>query len=390
MTIKIAHLADTHLGYRQYGLFEREDDFYESFENVIDDIIEKDVDYVLHCGDLFEHPKPPIPALLVAQKCFNKLMENDIEVYVIAGNHDILQRRHTALPQELFENDKFHIVSTKDNQFILDEDIYLTGLPYIQKVHESTVKEMLDELAIETRHHKHSIVMLHGGVAKLFNFECEFENETIPEGFDYYAMGHIHERKMDTFKNGILCYPGSTDINNKGEIAEYEKNGKGYVLLTVDDDIRAEYVNIEVERKIIAENVKYYDLNKRLDELRVIIEDILSNTTKKPIVILNIQEGSFERSEVSEKVYDKIGDLCLSIKLSYEPTIIDGGVEDPKKLLSHHEALSEEIEGHIGKEHIVWGISLYENLSKQNLEGALESSEKFFEEHYKKEQDDDN
>ena len=28
MTIKIAHLADTHLGYRQYGLQEREDDFH--------------------------------------------------------------------------------------------------------------------------------------------------------------------------------------------------------------------------------------------------------------------------------------------------------------------------------------------------------------------------
>ena len=33
MTIKIAHLADTHLGYRQYGLQEREDDFYDSFIN---------------------------------------------------------------------------------------------------------------------------------------------------------------------------------------------------------------------------------------------------------------------------------------------------------------------------------------------------------------------
>ena len=38
--MKFAHLADTHLGYRQYGLFEREKDFYEVFEKVIDKIIE--------------------------------------------------------------------------------------------------------------------------------------------------------------------------------------------------------------------------------------------------------------------------------------------------------------------------------------------------------------
>ena len=41
MTIKIAHMADTHLGYKQYGLNERENDFYKTFEKIIDDIKNK-------------------------------------------------------------------------------------------------------------------------------------------------------------------------------------------------------------------------------------------------------------------------------------------------------------------------------------------------------------
>ena len=49
--MKFAHLADTHLGYRQYGLFEREKDFYEVFDKVIDKIIEEKVDFVVHSGD---------------------------------------------------------------------------------------------------------------------------------------------------------------------------------------------------------------------------------------------------------------------------------------------------------------------------------------------------
>ena len=31
MTIKIAHMADTHLGYKQYGLNDLENDFYKTF-----------------------------------------------------------------------------------------------------------------------------------------------------------------------------------------------------------------------------------------------------------------------------------------------------------------------------------------------------------------------
>ena len=49
--MKFAHLSDTHLGYRQFGLNEREKDFYEVFELIIDKIIEENVDFVIHSGD---------------------------------------------------------------------------------------------------------------------------------------------------------------------------------------------------------------------------------------------------------------------------------------------------------------------------------------------------
>ena len=52
--MKFAHLADTHLGYRQFGLLEREKDFYEVFDKIIDKIIEEKVDFVIHSGDLFD------------------------------------------------------------------------------------------------------------------------------------------------------------------------------------------------------------------------------------------------------------------------------------------------------------------------------------------------
>ncbi|MEM3252505.1 MAG: metallophosphoesterase, partial [Thermoplasmata archaeon] len=59
------HISDTHLGYRQYMLGERETDFYDSFEKVIDLAREEHVDMIVHSGDIFETSRPPNQALKV-------------------------------------------------------------------------------------------------------------------------------------------------------------------------------------------------------------------------------------------------------------------------------------------------------------------------------------
>ncbi len=384
MTIKIAHIADTHLGYRQYGLTEREKDFYDIFKKIVDDIIEKDVDYVIHCGDLFEQPKPPIDALLTAQECFNKLFEHDIPVYVIGGNHDILQRRETSLPQELYTNDKFHIFTTKDNYTILNDEIFLSGLPYISKNNEKAVKQLLEELVEKSKGYKHKIVMLHGSVSEFFEFNPEFELETIPEGFDYYAMGHLHKRIMTEFRNGILSYPGSTEINNAGEISDYHKSRKGYNIITIENDkLNPEYIDIELERKTIRKNIKYPELDNELEKLEnKINNEILTKTDKKPILILNIVEGDFERSEVAKRIYDKLGEISLSIRLTYAPTeLIDesiGGIDDD---ITAEYLLDEKLEKY-GKDVQVLGLELYKNLSIKNISEAKKISDRFYEEVY--------
>jgi len=76
--MKFAHLADNHLGYRQYNLQEREKDFYNNFVEVIDKIIEERVDFVVHSGDLFEFPKPPIEALLTVLEGLRRLKDRGI------------------------------------------------------------------------------------------------------------------------------------------------------------------------------------------------------------------------------------------------------------------------------------------------------------------------
>lgn len=386
MTIKIAHMADTHLGYRQYGLIEREEDYYDNFKKITNDIIEKKVDYVIHCGDLFEQPKPPIKALLTAQECFTKMIENGIEIFVIAGNHDIQQRRKTVLPQELYLNDKFHILSTKNNNVTLKEDIFLAGIPYLQKSYEEKIKEILYELASKAEVHKHKILMLHGATNKNFDFNPEFENDTIPIGFDYYALGHIHQRIIEkNFHDGVLSYPGSTEIKDRGEIKEYEDNKKGYNLLTIDDEINLEYVNIQVERKFIDKSIKYPELDESLDELENEIKNnILVHYEKKPVVILTVKEGKFDRSDVASRVYEILEDLTLIIRLSYQPSDDDdesGG--EPVIELSPEEIIKNELEEKYEDESIgQFGVELYSALAKNNTSDAEEITKEYYYKRY--------
>lgn len=386
---KIAHIADTHLGYRQYGLIEREEDFYEAFRNIIDDIIKQDVDYVIHAGDLFEHSKPPVKALLEAQRGFEKLKEHNIPVYAIAGNHDMMQRSKTTIPQELFSNDNFHILSTKNYSVVLDDDIYLAGLPFLGREYQKTVAKRLMKIQEESEKYPYRILMLHGSIEKYFEIEPEFTLDMVPAGFNYYAMGHIHQKKEDRFKGGILSYPGSTERKSKAEAKEYnDGRTKGYSLITIDhvnDEIDYQFRHVKLKRKFILRNIDYPKLDISLNKLHDEILDIIDeNQSNLPVVILNIRHGNFERSEVSEKIHEKLDDITLNIRIEYNP--IDDMTDDIESYeemnLEPEYFIRQRLTQELGSEEIATlGINLYKNLP-ENIDEAFLIAEDFFKEQY--------
>jgi DNA repair exonuclease SbcCD nuclease subunit len=86
--VTLLHTADTHLGYRQYHRPEREADFREAFYEVIEAAIARDVDAVVHAGDLFNSSRPGIEALSDALEGLKRLAAADIPFLSIVGNHD--------------------------------------------------------------------------------------------------------------------------------------------------------------------------------------------------------------------------------------------------------------------------------------------------------------
>ena len=102
--MQFVHMADTHLGYRQYGLSERETDFLDVFDQAIDEVVRERPDFAVHSGDLFEYSRPPTRALLTAQKGIFRLKNANIPIYAIAGNHDIVMKKNALPPQILFKD----------------------------------------------------------------------------------------------------------------------------------------------------------------------------------------------------------------------------------------------------------------------------------------------
>ena len=94
--MRIAHLADMHLGFRQFqrldasGVNQREVDVAAAFRRAVDAVIAQRPDAVVLAGDLFHSVRPTNRAIIEAFTGLRRLREAlpAAPVVLIAGNHD--------------------------------------------------------------------------------------------------------------------------------------------------------------------------------------------------------------------------------------------------------------------------------------------------------------
>ncbi|MCK4522256.1 MAG: metallophosphoesterase, partial [Nanoarchaeota archaeon] len=93
--MKFAHLADCHIGsWRDPKL---RDVNTKAFIKAVDICIEKNVDFILISGDLFNTSLPAIDNLKQAVIKLKELKDKNISVYIIAGSHDFSPSGKTIL-----------------------------------------------------------------------------------------------------------------------------------------------------------------------------------------------------------------------------------------------------------------------------------------------------
>ena len=377
--MKFAHLADTHLGYRQFGLYEREKDFYEVFERIIDRIIEEKVDFVIHSGDLFDNARPSPLALFTVQKALIKLKNANIPIFAIAGNHDTVMRKGAIPPQVLFKKFGLKVISPINTNYMF-EDVFIAGLPFYPSSQDKNLKNKLSELSKKAANHEKSILVLHQGIDKYFNLQYELEIGDVPDNFNYYAMGHLHNYINDDFGKGKLVYPGSSEVWKTTELGDYRKNGKGFVIVDFDSaKPSVTRIKIDLPREFIEKTLDYDTLAHGVEE----IKDTIKDFDKKPILNLTV-ENVTSTTAAYDLITEELDDLSLMVR----PKFITPGEEnidliiDKENALGPIEVLSSRLESYDDEDITKLAIELYNLLSKDEIEESRQLIDEFYKERY--------
>ena len=296
--MKFSHISDTHLGLIQYGLEEREQDIYDSFNQAIDISIENKVDFVIFAGDIFHTPNPSGTAILQMANALKRLRQNEIESFFVLGEHDISRVRATPIPY-VYHNLEFSKYIGRGEP-VYYKDVMIVGLDKIRKNEMTGLEEKFEEIeSLASKHNGHKILVLHQGITEVNKFAGEVNSTDLPKNFTYYAMGHLHDKFIKHYDHlkGPLAYPGSTEMTTSEGIKETEK---GFFMVDISgEESRPEWIKLDT-RPQFSTKIEFSDIDSEINELN----EKISQLEKKPVIEIKIHGENLEREVIEGKILD--------------------------------------------------------------------------------------
>ena len=291
--MKFSHISDTHLGLVQYGLEEREQDIYNSFNQAIDISINDKVDFVIFAGDVFHTPTPSGTAILQMANALKRLKQNGIESFFVLGEHDISRIRTTPIPY-VYHNLEFSKYIGREEP-VYYKNVMIIGLDKIRKNEMDGLEEKFSKIeSLASKHDGHKILVLHQGITEVNKFAGEINSTDLPKNFTYYAMGHLHDKFLKQYEHlkGPLVYPGSTDMtSNQGDVE------KGFFEVDISEmDAKPEWKKLDTRLQII-EKIEFEKIDSKIQELN----EKISKLEKKPIIKIKIKGDNLERDVIESK-----------------------------------------------------------------------------------------
>ena len=232
--MKFVHAADLHIDSPLRGLEHYEGAPVErvrlatrsALENLVKVCIEEEASFLVVAGDLFDYDWRDFNTALFVVKQIQLLKRNGIAVYVIRGNHDSRDEMSYRVPWP----DNLKLLSHQDPETVLREDLGVAvhGMSFPKReLRENLVprypKPVADLLNIGLLHTNATGNLDHDSYAP-----CSV-NELVGKGYDYWALGHIHQHAVLHDDGPRVVYAGNTQGRHIREPGE-----KGCVVATVE------------------------------------------------------------------------------------------------------------------------------------------------------------
>lgn len=323
--MKFVHLSDLHLGKRVNGYSMIEDQKYILLKilNVID---EQKAEAVVIAGDVYDKPIPPTEAVQLFDDFLFRLVERNLQILVISGNHDSPER--IAFGSRFMDKSGVHMsqVYNGKNDLVELKDKYgkvnFYMLPFVKP---SNVRRFFEDEEINTYTDAVRVAVSHMNVNKkarnviithqFVTGAQRSESETIAVGgtdnvdsyvfddFDYVALGHIHG-PQNVGKNTVR-YCGTplkysfSEISHKKSVTIVEMKEKGNVKVSTVElipkldmrEIKGTYEELTFK--------KNYENTNTEDYLHIILtdeEDVVDAVAKLRCVYPNLMKLDYDNT----------------------------------------------------------------------------------------------
>jgi DNA repair exonuclease SbcCD nuclease subunit len=233
-------------------------DVQEAYGRAVDAILERDVDLVIHSGDVFDSVRPATHVIIGFLKQTARItLDRGIPYLVVAGNHETPRLRTTAAaleyanlvnayPAHGFEMDYREIeVGDLVVGVTLVPHGALFGMGAATPVRGADINVLVTHgmvPGLEARQHEMGEANLQPGI--------------ISGGFDYVALGHyheFHEHKPNAY------YAGATERFGFGEV----ESKPGFAILEFDSHglVGVEHVEIEARTMLDLPKISARDMD---------------------------------------------------------------------------------------------------------------------------------
>lgn len=268
--MKILHTSDLHIG-KYIGTYDLKEDTEYVLNQVVDTAIRERVEVVLISGDVFDRPNPSEEAIKMYVSFLKNLLDKNIKVIAISGNHDSgirLSAYKDILGKGYFVEGEFNSpmrkVSLNDEYGPVNFYMLPFFTPFIVKSnlklekglenYDLAMDEIIKRENIDTS--QRNIILAHqfvagfkfGGSEEDFSYSNGDEKNVAGVGiisldkfqnFDYVALGHIHKpqkisRETIRYSGSLLKYKTSEIDGPDKSVVIIDLKEKGNIEVKLD------------------------------------------------------------------------------------------------------------------------------------------------------------